>query len=162
MSHVVADLSDANPGCPVLEPVLHNFGGHARFFGPIHTVKVFEDNALVRAELELPGNGGVLVVDGGGSMRCALVGGLLGELAVQNGWAGIVVWGCVRDSIELRGQPLGVRALATHPRKSHKGAHGGQRNLTVHFAGASFHPGHWLYADEDGVLLSPLPLHLGG
>lgn len=159
MSHVVADLSDAHPHCPVLEPGLHEYGGHARFFGQIRTVKVFEDNALVRAELETPGHGAVLVVDGGGSKRCALVGGLLGELAVQNGWSGIVVWGCVRDSVELRGQPLGVRALACHPKKSAKGAHGGQRNVPLHFAGVSFHPGHWLYADEDGILLSAQPLH---
>ena len=116
MSHVVADLSDAHPHCPIVRPGLHNFGGHTRFFGPIKTLKVFEDNALVRAELEQAGHGAVLVVDGGGSQRCALVGGLLGELAVQNGWAGIVVNGCVRDVVELRDQPLGVRALASHPR----------------------------------------------
>ena len=160
MSHVVADLSDAHPHCPVVRPGLHDFGGHSRFFGPIKTLKVFEDNALVRAELEQPGHGAVLVVDGGGSLRCALVGGLLGEMAVQNGWAGIVVNGCVRDVVELRDQPLGIRALASHPRKSAKGMHGGAANLVVHFLDASFMPGHWLYADEDGILLSTLPLHI--
>lgn len=161
MSHAVADLSDAHPDCAVLAPGLHDFGGRARFFGPIRTAKVFEDNALVRAALEAPGDGAVLVVDGGGSLRCALVGGLLGELAVSNGWSGIVVHGCVRDTLELRAQPLGVRALASHPRKSEKGAHGGHREIPIEFLGVRFLPGHWLYADEDGLLVSPRPLHLG-
>lgn len=154
MDFAVADLSDAHPECPILAPGLHDFGGAPRFSGPIRTLKVYEDNALVRAALETTGQGAVLVVDGGGSLRCALVGGLLGELAVNNGWAGIVVHGCVRDAAELRALPVGVRALATHPRKSAKGAHGGVADVTVEILGARMASGHWLYADEDGILVS--------
>lgn len=150
----VADLSDAHPECPILAPGLHDFGGRARFAGPIRTLKVFEDNALVRSTLESAGNGAVLVVDGGGSLRCALVGGMLGELALRNGWSGIVVHGCVRDVAELRALPLGVRALACHPRKSAKGAHGGVADGMLEILGARMTSGHWLYADEDGILVS--------
>lgn len=159
MSDAVADLSDAHPQCPIVDPLFRDFGASRRFYGPIRTVKVYEDNARVRDALEQPGHGAVLVVDGGGSLRCALVGGLLGELAVNNGWAGIVINGCVRDVVELAAQPLGVRALAAHPRKSKKGSYGGEVDLPLHFAGAHFVPGHWLYADEDGMLLSATALH---
>ncbi len=155
----VADLSDAHPECAVVAPGLMDFGGRRRFHGPIRTLKVFEDNALVRAALETAGNGAVLVIDGGASLRCALVGGLLGELAVNNGWAGIIIHGCVRDSVELAAQPLGVRALATCPRRSDKGVHGGKRDVAVEFLGVRFEPGAWVYADEDGILISPLSLH---
>ena len=119
----------------------------------LYTLKVFEDNALVRAALEQPGNGQVLVIDGGGSLRCALVGGNLGVLGVKNGWAGIVVNGCIRDSAEINACALGVRALATHPQKSiKKGA--GDVNLRVMIAGVAVNPGDWIYADEDGVLVA--------
>ena len=154
MDFAVADLSDAHPECPILAPGLQDFGGKHRFAGPIRTLKVFEDNALVRSTLETPGNGAVLVVDGGGSLRCALVGGMLGELAVNNGWAGIVVHGCVRDVVELRAQAVGIRALASHPRKSAKGTHGGVADVMVEILGARMTSGHWLYADEDGILVS--------
>lgn len=107
--------------------------------------------------LSEPGEGRVLVVDGGGSRRCALVGDQLGALAVRNGWAGIVVYGCIRDSVALGLLPLGVRALATHPLKSVKNGVG-ERELAVTFDGATFRPGDWLYADEDGVITSPDPL----
>ncbi len=158
MEFAVADLSDAHPDCLILAPGLADFGGAHRFAGPIRTLKVFEDNALVRSTLETPGEGAVLVVDGGGSLRCALVGGMLGELAVNNGWAGIVVHGCVRDVVELRAQPVGVRALACHPRKSAKGAHGGVADGAVEFLGVRMTFGDWLYADEDGILISPRAL----
>ncbi|MCB1554590.1 MAG: ribonuclease E activity regulator RraA [Xanthomonadales bacterium] len=154
MSLAVTDLSDAHPDCAVLRPGLLHFGGLRRFHGPARTLKVFEDNALVRATLEQAGDGGVLIVDGGGSMRCALVGGMLGELAVQNGWHGIIVHGCVRDSLELAAQQVGVMALGTHPRKSMKGAFGGQADVPVQFLDATIPPGAWVYADEDGVLVS--------
>lgn len=153
------DLSDAHPEAQTAEPMFGDFGGRMDFFGPIKTIKVFEDNALVRATLETPGEGRVLVVDGGGSARCALVGGNLGALGVKNGWAGIVVYGYVRDSVELSGQAIGIKALGTHPRKSEKGLHSAAADKVVSFAGVTFTPGAWLYADEDGIVVSDSPIH---
>jgi regulator of ribonuclease activity A len=159
MTFHTTDLSDNHSDrVSVADPIFRSFGLRERFAGPIATLKVFEDNSLVRSTLERPGHGRVLVVDGGGSLRCALVGGQLGELAVKNGWSGIVLWGCVRDSAELNAQDVGIRALATHPRKSVKKGEGSSE-VQVHFAGVTFTPGHWLYADEDGVVLAPEPLH---
>ncbi len=159
MTFATCDLCDANEdkladgSLQVLPPVFKAFGARSRFAGPARTLKVFEDNVLVRAALETPGEGSVLVVDGGGSLRCALVGGNLGKLAEKNGWAGIVVNGCVRDSVELNACDIGIRALATHPRRSvRKGM--GERDLAVDIAGVSIRPGDWIYADEDGVLVS--------
>lgn len=154
MSFATTDLSDAHPDLQVCDPVFADYGGLYKFHGPIRTLKIFEDNALVRSTLETPGNGAVLVVDGGGSMRCALVGGNLGVLAVKNNWAGIVVNGCVRDSEELVEQDVGIKALATHPRKSEKGLHSGHVDKVVTFAGVTFKPGAWLYADGDGIVVS--------
>lgn len=154
MSFLTTDLCDEHEATVrVLDPMFKPFGAHPRFQGPIETLKVFEDNTLVREVLTEPGNGRVLVVDGGGSRRCALVGDQIGELAVKNGWAGIVVYGCIRDSVALDTLPLGVRALDTHPRKSVKRGEG-QRGLAITFGGVSMRPGDWLYADEDGVLLA--------
>jgi regulator of ribonuclease activity A len=153
------DLSDAHPELQVCEPVFSDFGKCREFFGLIATLKVFEDNALVRATLETAGAGRVLVVDGGGSLRCALVGGMLGKLAVDNGWSGVVVYGCVRDVAELAEHAVGIKALAPHPRKSEKGLHGGQVDRVVRFAGVTFQPGAWLYADADGVVVSDKPVH---
>ena len=159
MKILTSDLCDAHADAVVVDPVFISFGGLDAFFGQIVTLKVFEDNAMVRAVLEEPGEGKVLVVDGGGSMRCALVGGNLARLAVMNGWRGIVVYGCIRDSNEIRGVSLGVKALATHPRKSEKGLHSGRRSLPLTFAGVSFRDANWLYSDSDGIVLSELPLH---
>lgn len=159
MTHTTTDLSDAHPEAQVAEPIFGDFGGKLVFHGPIRTVKVFEDNTMVRALLEERGEGCVLVVDGGGSTRCALVGGNLGQLGVDNGWAGIVVFGCVRDSNELADQDIGIKALGTHPRKSEKGLHNGKREKTVSFAGVTFKPGAWLYADVDGIVVSDAPIH---
>ncbi|MBS0584630.1 MAG: ribonuclease E activity regulator RraA [Proteobacteria bacterium] len=153
------DLADAHPDAQVCAPVFRDYGGRHAFHGPIATLKVFEDNALVRATLETPGAGRVLVVDGGGSLRCALVGGMLGELAVRNGWAGIVVNGCVRDTAELEAQDVGVKALAAHPRKSEKGLHAGHADRVVEFAGVRFRPGAWLYADVDGIVVAEEAVH---
>ena len=137
----------------VLPPVYRSFGQKARFCGPATTLKVHEDNALVRSTLEMPGKGQVLVIDGGASLRCALVGGQLGALAEHNGWAGIVVDGCIRDCDEINVCQIGVRALATHPRKSGKtGA--GQHDVRVHVGGVAVSPGDWIYADADGVLVA--------
>ena len=149
------DLSDDHPDAQVCDPVFQAFGGRPAFSGPVTTLKVFEDNALVRAAVEQPGEGRVLVVDGGGSLRCALFGGNLAVLAAQNGWAGVVVNGAVRDADELDTQPIGVRALATHPRRSVKGLHSGQAGLPVVFAGVVFREGEWLCADRDGVVVLP-------
>jgi regulator of ribonuclease activity A len=159
MSYATTDLSDAHPDAPVCAPIFRDFGGHIAFHGPIKTLKVFEDNALVRSTLETPGEGRVLVVDGGGSDRCALVGGNLGVLGVKNGWAGIVVFGYIRDSKEIGSQAICVKALGVHPRKSEKGLHSAHADKVVSFAGVAFHPGHWLYADEDGIVVSSFPLH---
>lgn len=148
------DLCDAYPDLQVCAPIFHDYGGAVAFHGPIATLKVFEDNALVRATLERPGEGRVLVVDGGGSLRCALVGGQLGALGVDNGWAGILVHGCVRDRAELAALAIGVKALAAHPRRSEKGLHSGQADRVVEFAGVRFVPGAWLYADADGIVVA--------
>jgi regulator of ribonuclease activity A len=150
------DLCDAHPDARVCALPWRSYGGRRQFHGPIRTVKVFEDNVLVRSALETPGRGAVLVVDGGASLRCALVGGLLGELAQSNGWSGIVVNGCVRDSEELRGFSIGVLALATHPRKSLRGLHGGAVDCALEFGGITLRPGEWLYADADGVVVLPV------
>lgn len=153
------DLCDANENLiaqgvlRVVEPMFQSWGKKAAFSGQAHTLKVFEDNTLVRAALEKDGSGKVLVVDGGGSKRCALVGGNLGVLAEKNNWAGVVVYGCVRDTLELNACNIGVRALAAHPQKSEKrGA--GHENITVALGHVRVSPGNWIYADEDGVLVS--------
>jgi regulator of ribonuclease activity A len=159
MTLATTDLCDLHPEVQVCEPVFADFGRKRVFHGPIRTLKVFEDNALLRSTLETPGEGRVVVVDGGGSLRCALLGGQLGRLAVANGWAGVVIHGCVRDAIELARCDVGVKALATHPRKSDKGLHGGRLDLQVRFAGVTFHPGAWLYADGDGIVVSERPIH---
>ena len=158
MSLATTDLADAHPEIQVCDPIFRDFGGRKSFHGPMATLKVFEDNALVRTALEEQGENRVLVVDGGGSMRCALLGGNLGQLAVKNGWAGVVVYGCVRDSEEIATQAVGVKALGVHPRKSEKGLHSAHRNKAVSFAGVTFRPGAWLYADADGIVVSDKPI----
>ncbi len=149
-----ADLCDSHEeSVHVVEPMFRSLGGRPAFGGPIATLKVFEDNSLVRAELEGPGEGRVLVVDGGGSMRCALVGDQLALLGVKNGWAGVIVYGCIRDAKAIGAMDLGVFALGTHPKKSiKKGA--GDRDIPVTFGGVTFAPGQYVYADEDGVIVS--------
>ena len=141
----------------IADPVLRAFGGHSRFSGPITTLKVFEDNVLIRKTLEEPSAGGVLVIDGGGSHRCALLGGTLTKLACDNGWAGLIVYGCIRDSVEINALPIGVRALHTHPLKSHKKGTG-DRDKLISFAGVNFRTGGYVYADEDGVVVADNPL----
>ncbi|MCC2655094.1 MAG: RraA family protein [Panacagrimonas sp.] len=159
MTYATTDLSDAHPEAQTCEPVFRDYGGRAAFHGPIKTLKVFEDNALVRATLETPGEQRVLVVDGGGSTRCALFGGNLGQLAVKNGWAGVVVYGLIRDSGEISQQAFGLKALGTLPRKSEKGLHSAHADRVVNFAGVTFKPGAWLYADADGIVVSDTPIH---
>ena len=132
-------------------------GGAPAFGGPIATVQVLEDNVLVRQALEEPGQGRVLVIDGGGSLRCALLGDMLATLARDNGWAGVIVNGCVRDSQAIAGLAIGVMALATHPRKSEKLGQGA-RDVPVTFAGVTFGPGEMVYADRDGIVVATRPL----
>jgi len=158
MSIHTADLCDSHEDrITVVAPMFRSFGGREACGGPITTLKVFEDNSLVRKALEAPGKGRVLVIDGGGSMRCALVGDKLAELGVANGWAGIVVYGCIRDSKAIGGMDIAVFALGTHPRKTVK-RDVGEVEVAVHFGGVSFVPGHHLYADADGVIVAPEPL----
>ena len=163
MNFSTCDLCDAhedkfaNGSLQALPPVYRHFGKRSRYAGPARTLKVFEDNALVRSTLETPGEGKVLVVDGGGSLRSALVGGNLAKLAENNGWAGIIVHGCVRDTRELNECDIGVQALGTIPRRSaRKGM--GEREIAVSISGVLVHPGDMIYADEDGVLVSREPL----
>ncbi|HXH02239.1 MAG TPA: ribonuclease E activity regulator RraA [Candidatus Competibacteraceae bacterium] len=153
MSLKTADLCDQHAEyLQIAEPVFGDFGGRSAFHGRITTLKAFEDNSLVREILKEPGQGRVLVVDGGGSLRCAMLGDQLAELAEKNGWEGVVINGCIRDSAEIAQIDLGVKALGTHPLKTIKrGA--GERDVPVRFAGVSFIPGHWLYADEDGIVV---------
>jgi len=156
-SPATTDLCDAHPEIQVCEPVFRPFGGRVRFSGPITTLKVFEDNTLIKQAVESPGHGRVLVVDGGGSQRCGLVGGNLAVSAATNGWAGIVVYGYIRDADELAEQSIGVRALGAFPRKSERGLHSGQAGRTVVFAGVVFREGEWLCADADGVVVLRKP-----
>lgn len=135
----------------VAEPRFRDYGGSVAFAGVIETLRVFEDNALVRQVLETEGRARVLVVDGGGSVRSALVGGNLAALAARNGWRGIVVHGAVRDSAELAAASTGLKALALSPRKSGK-VGSGERGVAVSFAGVTFEPGHYLWADADGIV----------
>lgn len=162
MDFMTADLCDRyetllGDSLRVAAPVFRHFGGQPRFHGQITTLKLFEDNSLVRETLGTAGLGRVLVVDGGGSLRCALLGDQLALLAEKHGWSGIVINGCIRDSVAINHTQIGVRALAIHPQKSVKRGQG-ERDLPVTFAGVCFRPGDWLYADEDGLLVSTSPL----
>ena len=153
-----ADLCDRHgDAVHACEPVFHPYGGRRAFAGPASTVRCFEDNSKVKEAVESPGQGRVLVVDGGGSRRHALLGGNLGLAAVRNGWAGVIIHGCVRDSAELNALDLGIRALGTIPVRSEKRGEG-ERDVTVRFAGATFRPGDHVYVDEDGIVVSQAPL----
>lgn len=144
--------NDSSGAFRVLPPAFRNFGGVTRFSGRVRTVRCFEDNALVKSALDLPGEGQVLVVDGGASLRRALLGGNLGAAAVRNGWAGVLVNGCVRDVAELAPLPIGILALAPMPMPPEK-RNEGQSDVPVLIQGIWVRPGDWLYADEDGVVL---------
>jgi regulator of ribonuclease activity A len=150
-----ADLADAyGPDLRVCDLQFRQFGGWRLFSGPVRTVSCHEDNGLLRDLLRTPGAGAVLVVDGGGSLRTALVGDLIAGAAQANGWAGLIVHGAVRDSAALRRLDLGIKALGTTPRKSGKtGA--GVLDVPVTFGHITFHPGDMLHADDDGIVLLP-------
>lgn len=153
-----ADLCDKHESnIKIVAPMFRIYGKNMSFFGKISTVKVHEDNVLVKTALSQSGSGKVLVVDGGGSLRCALLGDQLALLAAKNGWAGVVVNGCIRDSAAISQIAIGVRALDTHPLKSiKKGA--GDSDIPVTFGGVTFTPGHYLYADADGLIVAETSL----
>lgn len=149
--------NDSSGTFRVLPPVFTNFGGVLKFCGPVVTVKCFEDNSLVKAAVDSPGEGRVLVVDGGGSLRRALLGGNLGAAAARNGWAGVVIDGCARDVAELAQCQVGIRALAAMPLPTEKRQEG-QQAVPVQIQGVWVRPGDWLYADEDGMVVMPAPV----
>lgn len=160
MQYVTPDLCDAYPELVhVAEPMFANFGGRDSFGGQIVTVKCFEDNSLVKSQADEPGHGKVLVVDGGGSLRRALLGDMIAEKAAKNGWEGMLIYGCVRDVDVLAQTDLGVQALASHPMKTDKRGIG-DLNVVVSFAGLTFKPGDYLYADNNGVIIAPQPLQM--
>lgn len=160
MVFTTADLCDRfsdQENFQIAEPLFRQFGAKRRFCGRITTLKVFEDSSELRTVLQEPGLGRVLVVDGGGSRRCALFGDALGALAVENGWEGVLIYGCIRGADLLDQLPLGVSALNTHPLKSRK--HGqGERDVMITFAGVNFKKDHYLYADNDGIIVADTKL----
>ena len=147
-----AHKADTSGAFRVLPPVFRDFGARASFAGRVSTVKCFEDNSLVKAAVDSPGLGRVLVVDGGGSLRRALLGGNLGAAAANNGWAGVVIDGCVRDVAELAQCAVVIRALAAMPLPTEK-RNEGQRDVAVQVQGVWVRPGDWLCADADGIVV---------
>lgn len=159
MEYKTADLCDANrPIVTILEPIgFKDFGSRKMFSGQIETVKCFEDHAPVELMLSMDGKGKVLVVDGGGSLRCALTGDRLAGIAVSNNWNGIVINGCVRDAAGLAMLDLGVKALGTYPISQVTNIDW-ETNIAIHFAGTTIQPGHYIYCDEDGIIVAATPL----
>jgi regulator of ribonuclease activity A len=157
MSLATADLVDANGTLTSCDLQLRSFGKSPRFHGVIRTVRCHQDNALIKRVLSEPGAGRVLVVDGGGSLHCALVGDVLAGAGLANGWAGLVLHGAIRDSAAIGQLELGVKALGTNPRRSAKTGDG-EVDVPVSFGGVLFSPGHHLYSDEDGIVVSPTAL----
>lgn len=153
MALSTADLYDDNPDVQVADPIFQHFGGVRAFGGEVATVHVHEDNVLMRDTLATPGRGRILVVDGGGSTWCALLGDRMAQRAIDNGWAGVIIHGCVRDSAELSDLKVGVMALGTCPRKSRKNGVGAV-DVPVTVAGCLIEPGMHLYADDDGIIIA--------
>jgi regulator of ribonuclease activity A len=153
MSWCTADLCDEHADAArVLPPVFRSFGARARFSGTLVTVKCFEDNVLIKATLATPGRGKVLAVDGGGSLRCALFGDMLAHIAAEAGWEGVVLHGCVRDTVGIARFDLGVRALGSHPRPPQRRGEG-VVGVPIQLAGVACVPGDLLFADEDGMVI---------
>jgi regulator of ribonuclease activity A len=160
MAYSVPDIcDDFIEEISVLEPLFTDFGGKVKFSGEIATIKCFEDNSLVRDAVRSPGQGRVLVVDGGGSLRHALLGDLLAAAAAENGWQGLLINGCVRDVEILETIDLGIKALNSHPVKTDKRGEG-QRDINVSFAGATIRPGHYFYADANGIVVAARNLNV--
>ena len=158
MSFTTADLVDSHAAMlKSCNTQFLEFGKRRSFFGAIRTVKTFEDNALIKKTLSGPGNGHVLVIDGAASLRCALVGDAIAGLAAANGWSGLVIWGAVRDTEALKMIDVGIKALGSNPWKSGKAGRG-EVDVPVGFGGIEFVPGHFLYSDVDGIVISELAL----
>ena len=155
MSFSTADLFDANEGkVHVALPIFQSYGQKKQFYGQIYTVKCFEDNTPVGDTLRnMNGKGKVLIIDGEGSLRCALLGDMLAEAAIKNEWEGIIVNGCVRDSVALNSMPIGVKALNTNPTRSVK-KYPGLKQIEVNFGNVFFNPDEYVYSDEDGIIVS--------
>jgi len=154
MTFTTADLYDKyGDDLKVALPIFKDYGAKRIFHGPISTVKAHEDNSLVRTALEEPGEGRILIVDGDESLRCAMLGDMLAKLGMENGWSGIIVFGCIRDADVIATIDIGVKALNTNPRKSLKRGLG-DRDIPVSFAGITFNVGEYVYADTDGVIVS--------
>jgi regulator of ribonuclease activity A len=148
-----ADLvDDIHPDVRSCDLQLQNYGARTMFAGAITTVRCFQDNALLKSILSEPGNGGVLVVDGAGSLHTALVGDVIAALGADSGWAGVIVNGAVRDASTLRTIDIGIKALGTNPRKGSKTGEG-DRDVAVSFGGVTFQPGEIAYCDEDGIVV---------
>ena len=159
MKYVVPDLCDQYPEVAVLDVIFTNYGGKKSFGGEVVTVKCFEDNSLVKTLVGQPGEGRVIVVDGGGSMRAALLGDMLAEKALANGWEGLVINGCIRDIDVISTTDLGVQALNIHPRKTEKRGLG-DLNVSVTIAGVTINPGAFIYTDNNGIILSDKKLNM--
>ena len=158
MLFVTADLIDAHGDkLQSCELQFRQYGGRRNFHGPVRTIRTREDNALLKQVLADPGHGAVLVVDGGGSLRTALIGDVIASAALNNGWAGVIIFGAVRDTVALGQLDLGVKALGSNPRKSGK-AGTGSRDIAVSFGGVTFTPGAWVYSDDDGIVVSATKL----
>ncbi len=154
MTFKTADLCDVHSdSIQIAQPGMLSYGSKARFAGRIVTIKLFEDNSMLRDMLANNGKGQVIVVDGGASMRCALLGDILAGMAVNNGWNGLVINGCIRDSADIATMNIGIKALGTHPLKSFKKGIG-EINVPVNFANIEFSPGSFLYSDEDGIIVA--------
>jgi len=158
MSFKTADLCDDHSDqLQIAETGFADFGGNRVFSGPVSTVKCFEDNSKVREQLSTPGAGRVLVVDAGGSRRCAMLGDILAQKGVDNGWAGVIMYGLIRDSDDISRMAIGVKALGTCPLKSEK-KNIGEVDVPVSFMGITYTPGEYLYADHDGIIDSATAL----
>jgi regulator of ribonuclease activity A len=145
-------VDDIGPDVRSCDLQLAQYGARSQFAGPITTVRCFQDNALLKSVLSQPGDGGVLVIDGNGSLHTALVGDLIAELGRSNGWAGLIINGAVRDAATLRTMDIGIKALGTNPRKSDKTGNG-ERDVAVEFGGVVFVPGEIAYSDDDGIVV---------
>ncbi len=152
-----ADLIDIAPESPSCQLQFQRYGQRQRFCGRVRTVRCFQDNGLVKQILNTPSDGEVLVVDAGGSMYSAIVGDQIAEAARQNGWAGVIVNGPIRDSAVINQMDFGIKALGTNPKKSGKSGCGDQ-NVTIAFGRVAFHPGDYVYSDEDGILVVAEPI----
>lgn len=150
-----ANLADGS--LTVLEPIFTSFGANESFYGEVVTIKCFEDNSVVKELVATPGEGRVIVMDGGGSLRRAILGDMLAEKAANNGWSGLVINGCIRDVDEIGATKLGVKALNVHPMKTQKRGLG-DLNVAIEIAGQTIQPGEWIYADNNGVIVSAVEL----